>query len=213
MINQRHVHMHKMKNWKWIILKWKKHCSPYITLYWRLVFRVLAWYTQMHLLLRLELHWDHLFLARPFLRHLFRCRSFSTQIVSAPIWCSLTVQLFRVTVWVGQRAPNWRKKGPRRKVVDPATRPLYTSWEIILLRQWFYVRTQSSNLGTSYTKKINYTIDFKQFPPFYSIRFRLDAKWNESGMMSNYTKWNQLGIFLWKGKTCEKQKTCQKRSD
>ena len=68
--------------------------------------------------------WDDVFLARPLLlrpfwRHVFRCRSFSAQIVSSPIRCSCTFQLFRVRVWVGQIAPNWCRKGPRRKLVDP----------------------------------------------------------------------------------------------
>ena len=74
--------------------------------------------------------------ARPFRDHLFRCRSFSAQIVSAPIRCSLTVQLFRVKVrvrvWVriSQKAPNIGiekvraemvvPKWLRRKVEDPA---------------------------------------------------------------------------------------------
>ena len=39
---------------------------------------------------------DHVFSARPFRRHLFRCCTFFAQIISAPIRCSLTVHLFRV---------------------------------------------------------------------------------------------------------------------
>ena len=57
---------------------------------------------------------DHLFLVRPFRRHLFRCWSFWALIVSSPIRCSLTAQLFRVWVRVTQKAPNWHRKGPRR---------------------------------------------------------------------------------------------------
>ena len=50
--------------------------------------------------------WDHLFLAPPFrhklfLRHLFRFRSFSAQIASSPIRCSLAVQLFRLGSGLG----------------------------------------------------------------------------------------------------------------
>ena len=60
---------------------------------------------------------DHVFLVRPFRRHLFRCRSFSAQIISSPIRCSLTVQLVRVRirarVWVRQKALNWCRKGLR----------------------------------------------------------------------------------------------------
>ena len=39
---------------------------------------------------------------RPFRRHLFRCHTFSAQIVSTSIWCFLTDHLFRV--WVRVRA-------------------------------------------------------------------------------------------------------------
>ena len=62
--------------------------------------------------------------ARPFLRHLFRCRTFSAQIVSAPIWCSLTVHLFWVWVRVSKKhrilaQKRSELKWSRRKVVDP----------------------------------------------------------------------------------------------
>ena len=43
-------------------------------------------------------HFDANISVRPFRRHLFRCRTFSAQITSVPIWCSLTVDLFRVRV-------------------------------------------------------------------------------------------------------------------
>ena len=43
---------------------------------------------------------------RPFRHHLFRRRTFSAQIVSSPIRRSSTVQLFRVRVWVSQKALN-----------------------------------------------------------------------------------------------------------
>ena len=71
---------------------------------------------------------DHVFLMRPFRRHLFRCRSFSAQIVSAPIWSSLTVQLFKVRVrgrvWVrvSQKAPTIGDEKVRVKMVAPKSR-------------------------------------------------------------------------------------------
>ena len=46
---------------------------------------------------------DHVFSVRPFRRYLFRCRTFSAHIVSAPIRCSLTVHLFRVWVSVSKK--------------------------------------------------------------------------------------------------------------
>ena len=64
---------------------------------------------------------DHVFLVRPFRRHLFPGRSFSTQIVSAPIRCSLTVQLFRVRVrvrvWVSKKARNIGAEKVRAEMV------------------------------------------------------------------------------------------------
>ena len=45
---------------------------------------------------------DHVFSVRPCRRHLFHCCTFSAQIVSAPIRCSLTVHLIRV--WARVRA-------------------------------------------------------------------------------------------------------------
>ena len=67
---------------------------------------------------------DATILARPFRRHLFRCQTFSAQIISAPIPCYLTVHLFRVRVgaWVRVSkkhrilAPKWSC----RKVVYPS---------------------------------------------------------------------------------------------
>ena len=41
-------------------------------------------------------NWDHVFSVRPFRHDLFRCRTFSAQVVSAPIRSSLTVHLFGV---------------------------------------------------------------------------------------------------------------------
>ena len=73
----------------------------------------------------LNLFWgEHVFSVRPFRRYLFRCRTFSAQIVSAPIRCSLTVHLFRVWVSVSKKhrilAPKRAaQKWSRRKVVDP----------------------------------------------------------------------------------------------
>ena len=58
---------------------------------------------------------DHVFSVRPFRRHLFRCRTFPAQIVSAPIRCSSTVHLFRVSKKHRIIVPKWL----RRKVVDP----------------------------------------------------------------------------------------------
>ena len=63
---------------------------------------------------------DHVFSMRPFRRHLFRCRRFSAQIVSAPIRCSLTVQLFRVRV--RQKAPNIGAEKVRVEMVAPKSR-------------------------------------------------------------------------------------------
>ena len=64
-------------------------------------------------------NWDHVFLVRPFRRHLFHCRTFSAQIVSAPIRCSLTVHLFRVRVKgfglvLVKSTEYWCRKGPHR---------------------------------------------------------------------------------------------------
>ena len=65
---------------------------------------------------------DHVFSVRPFWRHLFRSRTFSAQIASAPIRCSLTVHFFRVRVSKKHRilAPKRSAmKWSRRIVVDP----------------------------------------------------------------------------------------------
>ena len=61
---------------------------------------------------------------QPFRNHIFRCRSFSAQIVSAPIRCSLTVQLFRVRVWVRvcQNAPNIGAEKFRAEIVAQKSR-------------------------------------------------------------------------------------------
>ena len=65
---------------------------------------------------------------RPYRRHLFRCRTFCAQIVSAPIRCSLTVQLFRVRVrarvWVRvrQKAPNFGAEKIRAEMVARKSR-------------------------------------------------------------------------------------------
>ena len=63
--------------------------------------------------------WDHVFSVRPFRRHLFRCRTSSAQIVSAPIRCCWTVHLFKVWVralgWCWLKSTEyWRRKRPRR---------------------------------------------------------------------------------------------------
>ena len=58
---------------------------------------------------------DHVFSVRPFWRHLFRCRTFPAQIVSAPIRRSSTVHLIRVSKKHRKIVPKWL----RRKVVDP----------------------------------------------------------------------------------------------
>ena len=53
---------------------------------------------------------------------------FSAQIVSAPIWCSLTVQLFRVRVWIriSQKALNIGTEKVRTEMVAPKSRgPLF----------------------------------------------------------------------------------------
>ena len=74
---------------------------------------------------------DHVLSVRPFRRHLFRCQSFSAQIVSAPIRCSLTVQLFRVRVWVraSQKAPNIGAEKVRAGMVAPQSRgPFLSRW-------------------------------------------------------------------------------------
>ena len=71
---------------------------------------------------------DHVFSVRPFPRHLFRCRTFSAQIVSAPIRCFLTVQLFgvRVRLWVGviQKAADIGAEKVRAEMVAHKSRGL-----------------------------------------------------------------------------------------
>ena len=57
---------------------------------------------------------------RSFRRHSFRCSSFSAQIVSAPIPCSLTVQLFRVEF--SQKALNIGAEKVRAEMVAPKSR-------------------------------------------------------------------------------------------
>ena len=59
---------------------------------------------------------DHVFSVQPFRRHLFRCRTFSAQIVSAPIRCSLTVHVFKVSKKHRILSP----KRSCRKVVVPS---------------------------------------------------------------------------------------------
>ena len=64
------------------------------------------------------------FSARPFRRHLFRCWTFSAQIVSASIRYSLTVQLLKVRVWVrvSQKALNIGAEKVRAEIVVPKNR-------------------------------------------------------------------------------------------
>ena len=65
---------------------------------------------------------DHVFSVRPFRHHLFSCRTFSAQIISAPIQCSLTVRLFRVRVTVSQKTPNIGAEKVRTKIVARKSR-------------------------------------------------------------------------------------------
>ena len=92
---------------------------------------------------------DHVFSVRPFRRQLFRCRTFSAQIISAPnlaLW-QFTYLGFGLGLWVSvskkhrilaskRAAPKWS----RRKVVDPHRNveksihlPHFASFELWLL--------------------------------------------------------------------------------
>ena len=104
---------------------------------------------------------DHVFLVRSFRRHLFRCRSFSAHTVSVPIQCSLTVHLFRVRVWVSHRAPNWRRKGPRRKFEDPLTlklgQPFFNNFVYVeLSNRWRRLRPVATFHKLSMTSHFGY---------------------------------------------------------
>ena len=103
---------------------------------------------------------DHVFSVRPFRRHLFRCRTFSAQIVSAPIRCSLTVHLFRVWVRVSKKhrmlgAP--KSRGPVFVLLDQIFH--YTHW---IVTSWWGPSPrhpacwQHSSLRRNYTAEANY---------------------------------------------------------
>ena len=82
--------------------------------------------------------------ARPFRPHLFRCRTFSAQIVSAPIRCYLTFQLFRVS----QKAPNIGAEKVRAEMAEPKSRgPIcgfVNFWHILYLIHRWTLRTARS---------------------------------------------------------------------